>query len=224
MKTIWKKKRAALGAVATTILLMGCLARSEAQEHWTPSVPAAQVVWQHVGRIYLNPTTGQAVYCGYLVHLNPISNSGVSLFNGSPSEATAYFTFCTDVLTLTPLPNNDDVTLSLVSAGTFSVYYNSSPNGDWSNPSTFSSGTLIATFERTQSLFPEIGPIGFHSLSEILLSSEDFTFDGQSYNFNRIAPHGITFAQFFSTSPQTGAGAYSVAFAGAGATMAVGGH
>ncbi len=183
--------------------------------------PAAEVVWQHVGRIYLNPDTGKAVYAGYLVHINAIDSS---LFDGSPSEATAYFTFSTDVLTLTPMPSNGDIALSLVSAGTFNVYYNSSPDGDWSNPATFSSGKLIATFHRKESLFPEIGPIGFHSLSETLLSSHCFSFDGQTFDFNRIAPNGITFAQFFSTTPQTGITDYPLAFAGAGTTMAVGGR
>jgi hypothetical protein len=183
-------------------------------------IPANQVVWQHVGRIYVNPKTGKAVYVGYLVHINGIDSS---LFNGSPSEGTAFFTFSTDVLQLTPMPSNGDVALSLVSAGTFSVYYNTSPNGDWANPATFSSGELIATFARKESLFPQIGPIGFHSLSETLESSQSFTFDGLTYDFNRIAPHGITFAQFLSTTPLTGITDYPVAFAAAGTTTAVGG-
>ena len=89
------------------------------------------------------------------------------------------------------------------------------------------SGQLIATFERQQSLFPVIGPIGFHSLSESLLSSQNFTFEGKTFNFNRISPDGITFAQFFSSAPLAGltsAGytGYSVGFPGAGAVMAVG--
>jgi hypothetical protein len=200
---------------ALAILVFGSFARSEAQE----PTPAAQAVWQHVGRVYLN-ATGAGVYAGYLVNINGITNS---LFNGSPSPGTAYFTFSTDVLTLTPLPNNADVTLSFVSAGTFSVYYNTSPDGDWSNPATFASGQLIATFHRNQTLYAEIGPIGFHALSETLVSSRSFTFDGQTYNFNRIAPNGITFAQFFSTAAQTGTTEYPYAFAGAGSVMAVGG-
>lgn len=120
------------------------------------------------------------------------------------------------------MPNDGDVALNMVLAGTFNVYYNTTPNGDWSNPATFSSGHLIATFERKESLFPEIGPIAFHSLSESLLSSQSFTFDGQTFCFDRIAPHGITFAQFFSTSPLTGTTDYPVAFAGAGTTISVG--
>jgi len=205
---------------ALTILFGGSLTQSEAQE----GTPASHVVWQHVGRIYVNPNTGQAIYAGYLVHINGIPNP---LFDGDPSEKTANFTFSTDVLQLTPLPNNADIVLDLVSAGTFSVYYNPSPSGDWSNPGTFSSGQLIATFERQESLFPIIGPIGLHSLSESLLSSQNFTFDGQKFNFKRIAPHGITFAQFFSSTPISGAGfrEYSLVYPGAGATVAVGpGH
>ena len=183
-------------------------------------IPASQVVWQHVGRIYVNPSTGKAVWAGYVVHINGITSS---LFSGPPSEATAYFTFSTDVLSLTPMPSNGDMALSLVSAGTFSVYYNPSPSGDWSNPATFSSGQLIATFKRNESLFPEFGPVGFHSLSERLLSSQTFWFDGQPYNLNRMTPHGITFAQFFSTTPLTGTTGYPVAFAGTGSATAVGG-
>ncbi len=185
------------------------------------SIPAAQTVWQHVGRIYLNPHTGAAVYVGYVVHLNGISSS---LFSGAPSESTAYFTFSTDVLSLTPLPNNGDMALSLVSAGTFSVYYNASPQGAWGNPASFSQGRLIATFSRKESLFPQIGPIGFHALSETLMSSERFEFGGQTYDLSDMVPHGITFAQFFSTTPITGAGvgAYTYVFAGVGTTIAVG--
>ena len=200
------------------ILLSGTLTPAAPQLGTTT---ANQVVWQHVGRIYLNPDTGQAIYAGYLVHINGISSS---LFNGAPSEATAYFTFKTDVLQLTPLPNNGDISLYFVSAGTFSVYYNPSPNGNWGDPDTFSSGKLIATFERKESLYPVIGPIGLHSLSESLMWSRNFTFEGHTLNFDRISPDGITFAQFFSSTPLAGAGitGYSIVFPGAGAVTAVG--
>lgn len=211
-----KRSGLVLLLAALTISFSGSLAQSQAQDR----TPASQVVWQHVGRIYLNPNTGQAIYAGYLVHINGISTS---LFKGTASEKTAYFTFSTDVLQLTPLPDNGDIVLDLVSAGTFSVYYNTSPGGAWSKPDSFSSGRLIATFQRQESLFPIIGPLGLHSLSERLLSSVNFTFGGQTFNFNKIAPHGITFAQFFSSTPlETGIEDFSVAFPGAGAVVAIG--
>jgi len=210
----WKSGQAMIVALTVlTIALLGTVAPSQAQ------VPAAQVVWQHVGRIYLDPNTGKAVYAGYLVHLNGLPSS---LFNGAPSEATAHFTFSTDVLQLTPLPSNGDVALTLVSAGTFNVYYNAVPSGDWNNPSSFSSGRLIATFTREESLFPQMGAFGFHSLSEVLTSSSKFTYNGQNYSFKNIAPNGITFAQFVSSTPLSGVAGYPLAFAAAGTTMAVG--
>jgi hypothetical protein len=185
----------------------------------TQQALSGRTVWSHVGRVFLNPATGKFVYVGYLVHIDPID---VSLFDGSPSESTAFFTFSTDVAQLTPLPNNNDVALDLVSAGTFSVYYNATPAADWSDPASFSSGKLIATFHRNESLFVQLAPVSFHSLSETLAWSSNFEFGGKIYNFNRITPNGITFAQFFSTARQAGSGDYSVTFAGAGSVFAVG--
>jgi hypothetical protein len=174
----------------------------------TQETPAGRMVWQHVGRVYLNPN-GQFVYAGYIVHIDGID---IPLFNGSPSEGTAYFTFSTgirppDIGQLTFLPPNGDVNLALVSAGTFSVYYNAKPDGDWSNPASFSGGKLVATFARKESLFAEIGPVSFHNLSETLMLSHSFTLSGQTYNFDRIAPHGITFSQFCSNATLACAGA-----------------
>ena len=216
MKRVHGKSRKGLivALTALTISLLGIVAPLQAQ------VPAAQVVWQHVGRVYVNPNTGKALYAGYLVHINGLPTS---LFNGAPSEAAAYFTFSTDVLSLTPLPANGDVGLSLVSAGTFNVYYNAVPSGDWNNPNSFSSGQLIVTFARDESLLPQVGPIITHGLSEVLASSSKFAFAGQTYNFNKIAPNGITFAQYFSTTPIiTGVADYPIALPGAGTTMSVG--
>jgi hypothetical protein len=180
--------------------------------------PAGRTVWHHVGRLYFDPGTGKFVWAGYLVFIDPI---GGSLFDGSPAESSAYFTFSTDVGQLTPLPSNNDAVLGLVSAGTFNVYYNATPAGDWSNPSSFSSGKLVARFHRNQSV-AQLSPIAFHDLSETLMWSTNFEFGGRTYNFNRIAPNGITFAQFLSTAPQAGTPDFPLTFAGSGSVFAVG--
>jgi hypothetical protein len=44
------------------------------------------------------------------------------------------------------------------------------------------------------------------------------------YDFGRMTPHGITFAQFFSTKPLTETAAYPAAFAAVGTTIAVDGR
>jgi hypothetical protein len=214
--------RALAGMIFSVLALLPTNLFCQAPVAFTQSLtPTNATVWQHVGRIYLDPVTGKALYAGYLVHLYGI---GGSLFNGSPSESTAYFTFSTDVLQLTPMPSNGNMTLSLISAGTFNVYYNSNPNGDWNNPATFASGKLVATFTRTESLFPVIGALGVHDLSESLQSSRSFTFNGRTLNFNRIAPNGITFAQFADMTPLAGIADYPVAFSAVGTTTAIGGQ
>ena len=218
-------QRATTALLALAVVFGGwqCPARAQGSmpnaAQKTQQTPTGRIVWDHVGRVFLNPSTFQFVYVGYLVDIDPFDGS---LFNGSPSESTAYFTFSTDLAQLTPLPNNNDAVLDLVSAGTFSVYYNSTPGADWTDPASFSRGKRIATFHRKESLYQQVGSVSLHSVSETLMWSSNFEFGGQTYNFNRIAPNGITFAQFFSATPQGGTGDYSVTFSGAGSVFAVG--
>jgi hypothetical protein len=216
--------RPAAALLALAVVFAGWYSPARAQEfnpntaQKTQQTPAGRTVWHHVGRLFVN-ASGGFVWAGYLVHIDPIDSS---LFDGSPSESTAYFTFSTDQAQLTPLPNNNDVALDLVSAGTFSVYYNATPSANWSDPASFSRGKLIARFNRKESLV-QLSPIAFHDLSETLGWSSNFVFGGQTYNFNRITPNGVTFTQFVSTAQQfDGPANYPVTFSGAGTASAVG--
>jgi hypothetical protein len=213
---------AALLTLAIVFAVWQCPARAQESMQSaalkTQQTPAGRTVWHHVGRLFVN-SNGGFVWAGYLVHIDPIDGS---LFDGSPSESTAYFTFSTDAAQLTPLPNNNDVALDLVSAGTFNVYYNATPGANWSDPASFSKGKLIARFNRKESLV-QLSPVAFHDLSETLGWSSNFEFGGQTYNFNRIAPNGVTFTQFLSTAlKQDGPTDYPVTFSGAGTAFAVG--
>ena len=217
-------RKLAITLLALALVFAGWQSPAHAQESManaapkTQQIPAGRTVWHHVGRLFVN-ATGGFVWVGYLVHIDPIDGS---LFDGSPSESTAYFTFSTDQAQLTPLPNNNDVALDLVSAGTFSVYYNATPSANWSDPASFSKGKLIARFNRKESLV-QLSPVAFHDLSETLGWSSNFEFDGQTYSFNRITPNGVTFTQFVSTAQQfDGPANYPVTFSGAGTAFAVG--
>src|ERR1700730_2463982 len=106
-------------------ILIGWLSSVEAQQ-----IPSSAVACYFVGRGYLNPSNGQGEVVGYFTNITGISGL---LFNGSPSEQTAFFTFRSNVFSLTPLPANGGFGLDLVSAGTFNIYFNQKPNGDWSN-------------------------------------------------------------------------------------------
>ena len=98
---------------------------------------------------------GVAEVAGYITDIPGISDL---LFNGPPSEKTAHLTFRSDLVTLTPLPPNGLVNLEQVSAGTFNIYFNPTPNGDWDDPNSFSNGEPFpgkptAHFMRRLSLF-----------------------------------------------------------------------
>jgi len=200
----------ALGTLALCLSL-NALAQSSNQQG---TMVSSAVNCYFVGRAYLN-STGQGQLVGYFTNIKGISGS---LFNGSPSEETAFFTFRSDVFSLTPLPVNGDIGLDAVSAGTFNIYYNINPKGDWTNPNTFSEGQLVARFSRSKSLFLQIGPVSEHVLSETLRYSRTFRFNNQTYSFSRLTPDGITLNQFVSNTPLGGTAdfPFGLAFAGNG--------
>jgi len=185
---------------ALTMLLMGWLPLAEAQQ-----IPSSAVACYLVGRFYVDPTTGKGEVAGYFTDINGIGESD-SLFKGMPSESTAYFTFraMLSITSLTSPPSkNGDITLLLGSSGTYDIYYNPKPKGDWSNPDTFSDGQLIAHFRRPEFLSLQFDSFSFtqHAITETLVSSQAFTFNGHRYDFKELTPGGITLYNYVSNTP-----------------------
>jgi len=207
--------------------LVGWLSSAEAKP-----IPSSAVACSLVGRAHLNlkpDSTGQAQDFGYFTGITGIAGS---LFNGAPSESTAFFTYRTDVLSITPVRSNGDIALVLGSAGTFDIYYNSSPSGDWSNPDRFSSGQLVARFARPEFLVLQIlqsdwtNPPPFESITDVaatlaLAKSQSFTFKGHKYDFRAIVPGGITVNEFASNTGVPGITGFPIAQALAGHCVAV---
>ncbi len=215
--------------LALMALLNGFYSSAEAQQ-----TPSSAVACYFIGRAYLN-ASGQGEVVGYFTDIHGIFGS---LFKGGPSQAsenTAFFTFRSNVFSLTPLPTNGDIGLDLVSAGTFDIYYNSNPNGDWSIPDTFSSGQLVAHFMRPESLFlqilqtdsanpPPFESISQHALTETLVSSQSFTFNGHKNNFSALTPGGITLYETFSNTGVLGVTGFPIGLVFAGHGIAVAGN
>jgi hypothetical protein len=181
---------------AVTALMIGSLSAAEAQP-----IPSSAVACYLVGRFYVDPTTGKGEVAGYFTDINGIGASD-SLFKGMPSESTAYFTFRA-MLSAIPLPSNGDITLLLGSAGTYDIYYNPALKSDWSNPDTFSGGQLVAHFRRPEFLSLQFDSFSFtqHAITETLVSSQAFTFNGHRYNFRELTPGGITLYNYVSNTP-----------------------
>lgn len=209
-------KRYWMFIAALTALVFGWLSAAVAQP-----IPSSAVVCYLVGRIYFD-NKGNAEVAGYFTDINGIGASD-ALFNGKPSETTAFFTFHTNV-SLSSLPSNGDITPILGSAGLYNIYYNPAPKGDWNNPGSFAAGQLIAHFSRPELLLIQFDTFSFsqHTVTETLLESQNFVFNGHRYNFKELTPGGITLTNFISNTPVSpSAGfAFVVPYAGNGVAVA----
>ena len=209
-------KRHRILILELTALLMGWLSVAEAQP-----IPSSAVACYLVGRFYFDPTTGNGEVVGYFTGINGVGDSN-SMFNGTPSENTAFFTFRA-MLSITSLTSNGDITFLLGSAGTYDIYYNPVPKGDWSKPDTFSGGQLIAHFTRPEFLSLQFDSFSFtqHAITETLISSQAFTFNGHRYNFKKLTPGGITLYNYVSNTPLPPAAGFAFVLPYAGNGVAV---
>jgi hypothetical protein len=164
---------------------------------------AASVAWYVTGRFYtgVDRTTQDM---GYFLHLAGISGE---LFDGDPSELTAWFTFRSTPFTSKPV-SNGSLSLGLDTTGTFSVYLKSKPGASFDHPDTFSDGEPIATFRRVSVVMGTTftAPkrrhedlLALNVFSATLVSSREFEFQGARYDFKDLVPHGIT--QWGDASP-----------------------
>jgi hypothetical protein len=203
-------------------------------------ISSAAVACYFVGRAFLNsPVNGQGEVIAYFTNINGIPGPLFKGGLGAASEKTAFFTLRSDVFSTTSLPLNGDVAPGLVSAGKFSIYFNPSPNGDWSNPDTFSGGQPfltsqpIASFTRPESLVlqilqtdsatpPPFESMTQHALTGTLLSSQSFVFNGHSYDLGALMPDGITVYETVSNTGVAGVTGFPIGLAYAGHCLGVG--
>jgi hypothetical protein len=206
--------RLTLRFLVTFLILVGSVGRGSAQN----KIPIGGVVYNYVGRVYINPETGDGEVAGYFVEIAGIQ----SPFQGAPSEATAYFTFRSDPLHSTVLPPNGDLTVTVLNYGKWHIYYNPNPVGDWNHPSSFSRGQLIADLDHNALEEVSVGPVTTSIFSGALLASYDFVYGGTKYNFADFFPDGITNFGTATNTPQTGTAGLPIALPFAGSAIAKG--
>ena len=181
-------------------------------------IPIGGVVYNYAGRAYVNPATGDGEVAGYFVEI-----AGIEMpFQGAPSEATAYFTFRSDPLHSTELPPDGDLTVTILNYGKWHIYFNPKPAGDWSDPSSFSQGQLIADLDHNALEEVSVGPVTTDVFSGALLASYDFVYQKRKYNLADFCPDGITNFGTNSNTPQTGTAELPLAFPFAGSAIAKG--
>jgi hypothetical protein len=167
-------------------------------------------------------------FVGYLAFIEGVDSS---LFNGVPSKDTAYFTVRVTKPLPPPvaLPVEPDPGFSasiLMPGGQFTVYFDSTPGPrDWSAPDTFSEGVPIAVFEESallnsQAFGGAFPGVVFNLFSSRLIDSTPINFNGQSIDFRKIVPNGVTITNFgnaLRSSDFSGA-------SGGGTAIAIGGE
>src|SRR5690242_208051 len=187
-----------------TFLLLSCAPIALA------SLRTGQNAWLGQARGFINPATGSAQVAGYFVFVEGVRGP---IFSGNPDEATAFLTFRSDTLSLSPpIANGPDVSATMISPGTFTVYFNSTPGGNFASLDSFSSGKPIATFLRSTGMITSVvGSTGTATFSAKLISSQDFVFQGQTLNFGKLVPNGVTIVITTSNNFVAGTAAFPVA-------------
>jgi hypothetical protein len=175
------------------ISLSGSYSQLKAQ---TIAAPVGAAAWYQVGRTAVNPATGAGFAYGYYTQIAGLSGL---LFNGAPSESTAFFTFRTSEFQLIPVKTNSDINMAIVTPDTFNVYMNTSPKRDWSNPDSFTSGVIVATFTRDQFLLLRVWE-SFGTEYVTLNSSQDFIFNNATVNLGRLIS-AATLTSIYSNAP-----------------------
>jgi hypothetical protein len=189
-------RRLQMGILVSVVAIAGLLlfaSRSgRAQGPTPPGIPPGAVASHLVGRFVINADGTDEMY-GYYPFIEGVPGP---FFAGDPSEATAYLTFRTSTSMPQIIPNGDIYHIFLTppagGANTVNVYLNSNPAGDFTNPDTFSSGQLIATFQSHTGMITAIpNTVGTGMTTASLISSSDFSFNGQTFNFNALGG-GVT--------------------------------
>jgi len=99
---------------------------------------ADDVAMELIGQV-INSSATTSIQFGYIDYVNGIDTS---IFSGSPqNEATALLTFYSDTVTTGVINNGSMRVINRV--GTFTIYLDSTPDGDFSNPDTFRDGAPV---------------------------------------------------------------------------------
>jgi hypothetical protein len=194
------------------------------------ATPVGRVAYHFVARLLQSSPSGPFFVIGYVNFLDGVS---APLFDGAPGEKTAVMTFRSDLFSAAPLFNGNVVVLNWPStpAPVVKFYLNNSPNQDWNQPDSFSSGQLIGSFSaRVGQIvitgFSATAPGGTTAVvtySYDWVSTRDFSLGGKMYNLGRLSPGGGTISNYASAVPvPTTVPGFPTALTSAGTSFVIG--
>jgi hypothetical protein len=110
-----------------------------------PMLPTARVAWYALGRFW---TSGSQIFdAGYFVHLEPLTDGEMFVASQPIGPGAAHFTFHAEPFTAQTIQDGP-ISLATDTVGSFSLYYQREPRGDFRDPKSFAHGQRIARFRR----------------------------------------------------------------------------
>ena len=138
--------------------------------------PESDVSMEVVGAVF-NASPAASIQYGYISYINGLDN----IFSGSPqNETTALFTFYSDTSTARVINNGPLRVVNRV--GTFTIYVDNTPDGDFSSSDSFRDGTPVMTGTLRHQVVVNTIDNTFVTTFVITITSSDFflSADGQS--------------------------------------------
>jgi hypothetical protein len=157
--------------------------------------------------------------------VNFLDGVSAPLFDGAPGEKTALMTFRSDAFSAAPLFNGNVLALNWPSAPApvVTFYLNNSPNQDWNQPDSFSSGQPIGSFSARVGQIAITGSTAVVTYSYDWVSTGGFSLGGKRYNLARLSPDGGTISNYVSTVPvTTTVSGFPTALTSAGTSFVIG--
>ncbi len=195
-----------------------------ADDDGSDRIPAAAVAFHFLGRFTVFPPPDGPLLLGYIAFLENVEGP---IFAGTPGVETAHFTITfAGGAPPVPLSPGSNLAVNLFPPGpTFDVYFDETPDQDWSDPASFSDGILVATFLESALLNsrvdePDGSGVAYNLFSSELIYSEKFRFHGRKVDFRKLMPNGVTVNNFATRTPVSFV-PFTTAFSGTG--VAIGG-
>ncbi|MEO8042638.1 MAG: hypothetical protein ABI646_08520 [Acidobacteriota bacterium] len=166
--------------ILLTVTILACIsapALAQGKRH-DPNDVALELVGQ-----VTNPSPASSFQVGYLSSINGIDSP---IFSAIPqNEATALFTFYSDTVTLRVI-NNGPIRI-INREGTISLYYDDTPDGNFSSPDTFRDGQeVMRAGLRHQVILDTISGTFTTTFVLTIDSNDPFVFDGRLIRMGKV--------------------------------------
>lgn len=188
-------------------------------------IPAAAVAFHFLGRFTVFPPPDGPTLLGYIAFLENVEGP---FFAGQPGVETAHFTITfSGGPPPVPLSPGSNLAVNLFPPGpTFNVYFDETPDQDWSDPTSFSDGKLVATFLESALLSSRVeeadgSGVAYNLFSSELIYSDKFRFHGSKVDFRKLLPNGVTVNNFATRTPVSFV-PFTTAFSGSGVAIGSG--